>query len=250
MGTAPRTLIAGNWKMNGTRESLAQLQAVTSSGMLTKQIDALICVPATLLHAAAVMTRDTPLRIGAQDCHHEEVGAYTGDISATMIADSLGSHVIVGHSERRCGYQECDGSVRSKAAAAHRAGLTAIICIGETEEERAADRTLETLSRQLSGSLPNGATAANTVIAYEPVWAIGTGRTPSITDIATVHAFIRKEVADRCDGEGGSMRLLYGGSVKPSNVEQILEINDVNGALIGGASLLAVDFIEMLRLAH
>ncbi|TWF59348.1 triosephosphate isomerase [Neorhizobium alkalisoli] len=246
MGSAIRPLVAGNWKMNGMRDSLAQIKHVSeSSALAISNAEALICVPATLLHSAAVMTAGTPLRIGAQNCHHEEDGAYTGDISAGMIADSLGSHAIVGHSERRLVYRECDASVRSKAAAAHKASLTAIICIGETEEERIGDRTLEVLRCQLAGSVPDGATAANTVIAYEPIWAIGTGRTPSIADIAAAHAFIRAELSGRFNGEGDRMRLLYGGSVKPSNAAGILEIDHVNGALVGGASLMAADYLAI-----
>lgn len=246
MGSAIRPLVAGNWKMNGMRDSLAQIKHVSeSSALALANAEALICVPATLLHSAAVMTAGTPLQIGAQNCHHEEDGAYTGDISAGMIADSLGSHAIVGHSERRLVYRECDASVCSKSVAAHKASLTAIICIGETEEERVGDRTLEVLRHQLAGSVPDGATAANTIIAYEPVWAIGTGRTPSISEIADVHAFIRAELADRFDGEGDRVRLLYGGSVKPSNAAEILKIDHVNGALVGGASLKADDYLAI-----
>jgi triosephosphate isomerase len=246
MGSAIKPLVAGNWKMNGMRDSLSQIRDIADSRALAGgAVDALICVPATLLHSAAVMTSGTPLRIGAQDCHHEEDGAYTGDISAGMIADSLGSHAIVGHSERRLGYRECDTSVRSKAVAAHKASLTAIICIGETEEERAGELTLDVLRRQLAGSLPDGATSSNTVVAYEPVWAIGTGRTPSIAEIAAAHAFIRAELADRFISEGARMRLLYGGSVKPSNADEVLGIDDVNGALVGGASLTARDFLAI-----
>ena len=246
MQTAIRPLVAGNWKMNGLRDSLAQIKAVATSQMLAASVtDALICVPATLLHSAAEMAAGTPLRIGAQDCHHEEGGAYTGDISAGMIADSLGSHVIVGHSERRMGYREGDASVRSKTIAAHKAGLTAIVCIGETEEERAGGRTLDVLRRQLAGSVPDNATAKTTIIAYEPVWAIGTGRTASMADIAETHAFIRSELNRRFESEGNRIRLLYGGSVKPSNAGEILRVDNVNGALVGGASLVASDFLAI-----
>lgn len=246
MGSAIRPLVAGNWKMNGMRDSLGQIQDVAMSHALaTGSLDAVICVPATLLHSAAVMTAGTPLQIGAQDCHHQQGGAFTGDISAGMIADSLGSHAIVGHSERRMGYRECDASVRSKAVAAHQADLTAIICIGETEDERTGHMTLDVLRRQLAGSLPDGATAENTVIAYEPVWAIGTGRTASLGDIAEAHAFIRSALSDRFHDAGRRMRLLYGGSVKPSNADEILHVDDVNGALVGGASLSANDFLAI-----
>ncbi len=247
MGSAIRPLVAGNWKMNGMRGSLSQIRDVAACDDLASPggAEALICVPATLLHSAAVMTAGTPLRIGAQDCHHEEDGAYTGDISAGMIADSLGSHAIVGHSERRIGYRESSAVIRAKAAAAHRAGLAAIICIGETEEERKDDRTLDVLRDQLLASAPEGMTSANTIIAYEPIWAIGTGRTASTGDIAEVHAFLREELVGLADEEGQAIRLLYGGSVKPSNAADIFGIDNVNGALVGGASLTAGDFLKI-----
>jgi len=232
--------------MNGLRDDLVQIQELAASKLLTNgKVDAVICVPATLLHSAAAMTAGTPLRIGAQNCHDREGGAYTGDISAAMIADSLCSHVIVGHSERRTGYREDDVLIRSKTVAAHKAGLIAIVCIGETEEERLSGRTLDVLRGQLAGSLPDGAAGENTIIAYEPVWAIGTGRTASIADIAEAHGFIRSEL-NRCfNSEVGRMRLLYGGSVKPSNADEILRVENVNGALVGGASLVASDFLAI-----
>ncbi|WJH37667.1 triose-phosphate isomerase (plasmid) [Aliirhizobium terrae] len=246
MGTAIKPLVAGNWKMNGVRESLGRIEEVAASRVLASDaVEALICVPSTLLHSAAVMSAGTPLRIGAQNCHHEEDGAFTGDISAGMIADSLGSHAIVGHSERRMGYRECDATVRAKAAAAHKAGLAAIICIGETEEEQATGLTLEILRRQLAGSVPDGASSVNTIIAYEPVWAIGTGRIPSVSDIAVSHAFIRDQLSCRFEDEGVGIRILYGGSVNPSNAAGILEIDNVNGALVGGASLRVPDYLAI-----
>lgn len=246
MGSVLKPLVAGNWKMNGMRSSLAQIQEVAASSVLTAgKVDALICVPSTLLYSAAVTTADTRLRIGAQDCHEQDSGAYTGDISASMIADSLGTHVILGHSERRMGYREGDACVRAKTVAAQNAGLVAIVCIGETEEERLSGQTLDVLSRQLAGSLPDDATGENTVIAYEPVWAIGTGRTASIADIAEAHGFLRSELNNRFGGEGGRMRLLYGGSVKPSNANEILHVENVNGALVGGASLVPTDFLAI-----
>ncbi|WP_313604118.1 triose-phosphate isomerase [Rhizobium sp.] len=246
MGLVPKPLIAGNWKMNGMRGSLAQIKEVAISKMLASgKFDALICVPATLLHSAALMTAGTPLKIGAQDCHDRENGAYTGDISAGMIADSLGSHVIIGHSERRTRYREDDALVRSKTIAAHKSGLIAVVCIGETEEERSSGRTLDVLRYQLAGSLPDGATGENTVIAYEPVWAIGTGRTASIADIAEAHRFIRSELCKRFNSEGDRMRILYGGSVKPSNADEILHVENVDGALVGGASLTANEFLSI-----
>jgi triosephosphate isomerase len=184
--------------------------------------------------------------VGAQDCHIEASGAFTGDISAEMLRDAGAVAVIVGHSERRSGHGERDRDVRRKAEAAHRAGLSAIVCLGETGGEREAGLTLEVVRRQLSGSLPDTARAADTAIAYEPVWAIGSGRTPSAVDVAEVHAAIRRGLSARFGAEGAGMRILYGGSVKPSNAREILGIPDVNGALVGGASLKADDFLAIL----
>ena len=244
-----RPLVAGNWKMNGTREDLGQIKAI-ADGLgpdLADAIDALICPPATLLYVSTALAEDSPLAIGAQDCHSEQSGAFTGDISARMIADCLAGYVLVGHSERRTLHGEDDATVRAKAEAAKAAGLTRVICIGETEAERKAGDTLKVLGSQLAGSVPDGASAADTVIAYEPVWAIGTGLTPTVADVTEAHAFIRAEMQTRFAGEGASMRLLYGGSVKPGNAAELLGVANVDGALIGGASLKAGDFLAICK---
>ena len=243
-----RPLIAGNWKMNGTRSSLDQIRAIAHgvSGPLSKKIDALICPPATLLYVATTLTVDTRLMIGAQDCHQKaRTGAHTGDISAEMIKDCFATHVIVGHSERRKEHRESNYQVSTKTRAAYDQGLTAIVCIGETRSEHSAGRTMDVLHRQLYESMPDDANAENTIIAYEPVWAIGTGQTPGPEEVAKVHAQMRADLIERF-GEGGeSIRLLYGGSVKPSNAKELLSVPHVNGALIGGASLKAADFLSI-----
>lgn len=244
-----RPLVAGNWKMNGTRASLEQIKAIAEGvkGELAANVETLICPPATLLYVATALCDDSPLQIGAQDCHPKQSGAHTGDISAEMIADCFGTHVIVGHSERRTDHAENDALVRAKTEAAHAADLVAIVCIGETEEERKSAKTLDILKRQLAESLPDGAGAANTVIAYEPVWAIGTGLTPTAADVEEAHAFMRRELAARFGSEGEKMRILYGGSVKPSNARELMAVANVDGALIGGASLKAEDFLAIYR---
>jgi triosephosphate isomerase len=206
----------------------------------------MICPPATLLAQLAWALKGSGVLLGGQDCHPEKAGAFTGDIAAEMLADAGASAVIVGHSERRAAHEELDRIVRAKAAAAHRAGLIAIVCIGETAGERAAGLTEDVVRRQLGNSLPEAARSANTVIAYEPVWAIGTGLTPTADDVARVHATIRQSLVARFAGEGASMRVLYGGSVKPSNARELLAIKDVNGALVGGASLKASDFLGII----
>lgn len=241
-----RPLVAGNWKMNGTRESLNELKAIAEGmGDLAGKIDMLICPPATLLYVATALLTDSPLKVGAQDCHYEKSGAFTGDISAAMIADCYGTHVIVGHSERRSYHDETDEIVRKKAVAAHEAELAAIICIGETEAERKAGDTLKVLERQLAGSVPDGADAENTIIAYEPVWAIGTGLTPTVADVEEAHAFMREKLVARFDEQGAKMRILYGGSVKPSNAKELMAVANVDGALVGGASLKSQDFLAI-----
>jgi triosephosphate isomerase len=247
-GRTIRPLVAGNWKMNGLEAQLAEAVRVRDaiSGAAAPGADAMICPPATLVAALAVAAAGSRLLVGAQDCHFEASGAFTGDISAEMLEDAGAVAVIVGHSERRAGHGERDRDVRRKAEAAHRAGLCAIVCLGETGGEREAGLTLEVVRRQLQGSLPEGARAANTAIAYEPVWAIGSGRTPSTADVAEVHAAIRAGLAARFGAEGDGMRILYGGSVKPANAREILGIPDVNGALVGGASLKADDFLAIL----
>ena len=233
--------------MNGTRDSLDQIKAMAEGvkGALADKVDALICPPSTLLYVATALCDDSPLLIGAQDCHQNPSGAHTGDISAEMIADCFGTHVIVGHSERRTDHAETDHLVRAKTGAAHAAGLVAIVCIGETAEERKSGQTLDVLKRQLAASLPDEATAANTVIAYEPVWAIGTGLTPTVEDVTQAHAFMRAELSSRFGNEGQGTRILYGGSVKPSNALELMGIANVDGALIGGASLKAADFLAI-----
>jgi triosephosphate isomerase len=211
--------------------------------------DVAICPPATLIAAAAAQAAGSALMIGGQDCDTAATGAHTGDISAEMIADAGGTLVIVGHSERRTDHGETDALVRAKAEAAWRAGLLAILCIGETEAERRSGATMGVLQRQIAGSVPDGATSANLVIAYEPVWAIGTGLTPSEDDIAAAHAHIRLRLADRIGAEAALTRILYGGSVKPSNAAAILGLGDVDGALVGGASLKAADFLAIVTAA-
>ena len=234
-------LAAGNWKMNGLNESLAEI-ATLAADHPAPACEVLICPPATLLSRLSDAAAGGPVRTGGQDCHTAASGAHTGDVSAEMIADAGGAYVIVGHSERRADHGEDDATVRAKAEAAWRAGLSAIICIGETLDEREAGRTLEIVGGQLQGSVPDGATAANTVIAYEPVWAIGTGKVPTLDEIGAVHDDIRARLSSRFGDEASGMRLLYGGSVKPSNAAEIFAVSNVDGALVGGASLKAADF--------
>jgi triosephosphate isomerase len=244
-----RQLIAGNWKMNGTGASLAEVEAVARVMADRPPVcDVLICPPATLIARAALAAKGR-VAMGAQDCHAEISGAFTGDISAEMLKDAGASAVIVGHSERRQYHGETDAQVAAKAKAAWRTGLLAIICIGETEGERLDGRALHVCSKQLAGSVPQGMSAQNTAIAYEPVWAIGTGRTPTNDEIAQVHGHIRDELK-RCFGaEGETVRILYGGSVKPSNAKEILALDHVGGALVGGASLKAADFSAIFYVA-
>jgi triosephosphate isomerase len=244
-----RPLVAGNWKMNGSKAQLAeaaQVRDAISAAATRPAADVMICPPATLVLAMAEAARGSALLVGAQDCHAAPSGAHTGDLSAEMLADAGAAAVIVGHSERRADHGEQDRTVRAKAQAAHRAGLTAIVCIGETAGERAAGLTLEVVRRQLQGSLPDAARAENTVVAYEPVWAIGTGLTPQPRDVADVHAAIRAALKARFGEEGGGMRILYGGSVKPANARDLMRIADVDGALVGGASLKAEEFLAIV----
>ncbi len=242
-----KPLVAGNWKMNGAREQLDQL-ALMARGLdeeLASKVDAVVCPPTTLLYVATTLFEDTPLMAGGQNCHSQSSGAHTGDISAEMIADCFGEYCIVGHSERRTDHGETDFHVAGKAAACWRAGLTAIICIGETEAQYDAGEAERVLSHQLAMSVPDGAKETDTIIAYEPVWAIGTGKTPSPDDIGSIHAFLRGKLVDRLGGHGERMRILYGGSVKPSNAAEILSVSNVDGALVGGASLKAEDFLAI-----
>ncbi len=238
-------LAAGNWKMNGTRASLPELRAIAAGAAPACEVA--ICPPATLIAAAVEAVAGTAVAIGAQDCHAAAKGAHTGDIAAEMIADAGATLVIVGHSERRTDHGETDAEVRAKAEAAWRAGLTAILCIGETEAERRGGETEAVLSRQIAGSVPDGAGADKLVIAYEPVWAIGTGLTPSNDDIVAAHAHIRAELAGLLgQGEADAMRILYGGSVKPDNAATIMALPGVDGGLVGGASLKAADFLTIV----
>ncbi|MEI9993387.1 MAG: triose-phosphate isomerase [Rhizomicrobium sp.] len=237
-------LIAGNWKMNGTAASLAELEALAVALKATPApCDVLICPPATLVARAAAAASGSAVAIGGQDCHAEAAGAFTGDISAEMLRDAGATAVIVGHSERRQYHGESDAAVAAKARAAWRAGLVAIICIGETEAERDAGRAYDVCKTQLAGSVPPGATSSNTAVAYEPVWAIGTGKTPTTPEIAQMHAHIRACL-------GLPLRILYGGSVKPGNAKEILALPDVGGALVGGASLKAADFLTIVEAAR
>jgi triosephosphate isomerase len=244
----PRPLVAGNWKMHGLRESVRVLDEVRQGygAELRAVVDLLVCPPATLIHAFAERAKGSHIAIGGQDAHAEASGAFTGNVSAEMLGDLGATHVIVGHSERRAYHRESDAEVRAKAAAAHRAGLAAIICVGETREEREAGRTLDVVRTQLRGSMPEGAGAANTIVAYEPVWAIGTGLTPTTADVAEVHALVRAELRDLVgEREQAGLRILYGGSVKPANARELMGVPHVDGALVGGASLVAKDFLAI-----
>jgi triosephosphate isomerase len=240
-----RPLVAGNWKMNGLIASLGEIETmrVGVDEGAAGRAEVLVCPPATLLAPAAHILKGGRLALGAQDCHPAPSGAFTGDISAEMIKDAGGSYVIVGHSERRAGHGETDALVRAKAEAAHRAGLAAIVCVGETHHERRSGRAVEIVTRQLRESLPPAETPDSLVVAYEPVWAIGTGIVPTPAYVAETHAAIRALLCELF-GEGGRrMRILYGGSVKPSNARELMGLRNVDGALVGGASLKAKDFL-------
>jgi triosephosphate isomerase (TIM) len=247
MSDRPRPLVAGNWKMHGLAASLGEIARMAElyRGGPMGRLDLVVCPPATLLHRAAAIA--APIAIGGQDCHAAASGAHTGDISASMLADAGARFVIVGHSERRTDHHETDAMVRAKAEAALGGGLTAILCLGENEAEREAGRTLDIVAAQIEGSLPRGADAGNLAIAYEPVWAIGSGRTPTRAEIAEVHGFLRARLRDLLGSAAGGIRLLYGGSVKPANAADLLGIADVDGALVGGASLKADDFMAIAR---
>ncbi len=247
MTASLRPLIAGNWKMNGLKASIAEFEAMLAGADGVKdKADLLVCPPATLIAAfAEKITGKSTLAIGAQDCHIKASGAHTGDLSAEILADAGATHIIVGHSERRADCGETSVIVRRKAEAVWRAGLIAIVCVGETQGERDGGRTLDVVGGMLNDSLPDGVTADNTIVAYEPVWAIGTGRTPTAADVAEVHGFIRDRLATRFDSASAAIRLLYGGSVKPSNAAELMNVANVNGALVGGASLKAADFLAI-----
>ena len=244
-----RPMVAGNWKMNGSRASLDEL-ALMSTGFtpaLRQKLDLMICPPATLVLAASQRAVGSGIAIGGQDCHANDAGAHTGDLSAGMLFDAGATAVIVGHSERRADHNESDATVKAKAEAARRNALIAIICVGETRADREAGKTLAVVRRQLKGSIPDHMTSRDLVVAYEPVWAIGTGLTPTAGDVAEVHAMIRQDLR-RIVGkeEAEKVRILYGGSVKPSNAKELMSVPNVNGALVGGASLKALDLLGIV----
>lgn len=242
-----RALVAGNWKMNGTKAALAELAALQAA-MGRPECDVLLCPPATLVGAMAAQAGN--IMVGGQDCHAAASGAHTGDIAAEMLADAGASAVILGHSERRADHFETSELVALKTQAAWRAGLLAVVCVGETETQRQTGAALETVGAQLAASLPDGATAANLVVAYEPVWAIGTGLVPTLADIGEMHAFMRGQLTNRFGSKiAQGVRLLYGGSVKAANAAEIFGVNDVDGALVGGASLKAADFAPIIAAA-
>jgi triosephosphate isomerase (TIM) len=247
MTDAIRPLIAGNWKMNGLKSSMAEFEAMLAgASTVADRADLLVCPPATLIAGFAERARASKtLAVGAQDCHPKASGANTGDLSAEMLADAGASAIIVGHSERRADHGETDVLIRQKAEAAWRAELTAIVCIGETQHQRDQGQTLDICRGQLNVSLPDRARADNLVVAYEPVWAIGTGLTPTAGDVEQIHGFIRELLIARFNSEGARIRILYGGSVKPSNARELMAVANVNGALVGGASLKAADFLAI-----
>src|SRR5690625_3587443 len=241
-----RKLVAGNWKMNGLGGSIAELEALIEGLSNDAGCDVLICPPAILIARLAERAAGSATAIGGQDCHAEAKGAHTGDISAEMLKDAGAASVILGHSERRSDHGEDDSTVNAKIHAAWRAGLTAILCIGESEAERDAGQTIDVVGRQLAASLPDGASGADTVIAYEPLWAIGTGRTPSSEEIAATHHAIREMLEKRLREEGGAIRILYGGSMNPGNAAEIMALDNIDGGLVGGASLKAADFLQVI----
>ena len=248
MTDAIRPLIAGNWKMNGLTASIAEFDVMLKrAAEVAAKADLLVCPPATLIAAFADRARGSTVALGAQDCHPKASGAHTGDISAEMLADAGASMIIVGHSERRTDHGESDVLIKQKTEAVWRAGLVAIVCVGETQAQRDAGHTLDILHGQLSLSLPEGSLADNVIVAYEPVWAIGTGLTPTAKDVEQIHGFIRELLTSRFKEEGARMRILYGGSVKPSNAAELMAVKNVNGALVGWASLKAADFLAIAK---
>ena len=242
-----RKLVVGNWKMNGSLASLSEVTAIAEAARETPGVDVAIAPPATLI--ASAVTRAGGLPIGGQDCHQEECGAHTGDISAAMLKEAGAKLVIVGHSERRADHKESDAQVRAKAEAALAQGLTAIVCIGESAEQRDAGKAVGICTGQLAGSIPESAGEAELVVAYEPIWAIGTGKVATCEDIAEMHAAIRRCLTDTFGERGGRIRILYGGSVKPDNAAAIFEVADVDGALVGGCSLTAEQFVPIIEAA-
>ena len=242
---ARRPLVAGNWKMNGLKSSAGELRKIIAGAEKLTNVDVMVCPPATLLADFAAVARGSRVAIGGQDCHTAAAGAYTGDISAEMLKDAGAQAVIVGHSERRQYHGETDATVRDKALAARRAGLAAIVCVGETRAERDAGHARAVVRSQLEGSLPDG--APDFAVAYEPVWAIGSGLTPTPRDVADLHGFIRQMLASRYGEAAQQVRILYGGSVKPSNAADLLAVDNVDGALVGGASLKAEEFLPIAQ---
>jgi triosephosphate isomerase (TIM) len=238
-----RPLVAGNWKMNGLRASAGELETIIAGARKLANVDVMVCPPVTLLASFAAAARGSPVLIGGQDCHALAAGAYTGDVSAEMLKDAGAAAVIVGHSERRQYHGETDDAVRAKALAARRAGLLAIICVGETRAERDAGHARAVVSLQIDGSLPDS--AGNFVVAYEPVWAIGTGVTPTSGDVGDMHGIIRRQLSARYGEAGQGVRILYGGSVKPANAKALMAVENVDGALVGGASLNADQFLAI-----
>lgn len=241
-----RKLAAGNWKMNGLAAQLSEVADLLQT-QSAPRCEMLLCPPATLISRMADMAEGSALAIGGQDCHAKGVGAHTGEISAEMLRDAGARYVILGHSERRADHHETDACVHAKALAAQAEKLIAIVCVGETEAQRDQGQTLDVIGQQLEGSSPAGSTADTLVIAYEPVWAIGTGRTPTLAEIEEVHAFLRAKLVAKLGETGTGVRLLYGGSVKPSNAAEIFAIANVDGALVGGASLTAKDFAAIVE---
>lgn len=242
----PKKLAAGNWKMNGSSASETEISALLP-GISDVRCQVLLCPPATLVTSLRNWAENSDLLIGGQDCHANDSGAHTGDISAPMLADAGATHVILGHSERRSDHGETDAMVKAKTLAAHAAGLVAVVCVGETEAERDAGRALDVVGAQIADWLPDDVNGDNTVIAYEPVWAIGTGRTPTLEQIGEMHDFLRQTLTRQLGPEGAKLSLLYGGSVKPGNASDIFAVPNVDGALVGGASLKAADFSGIIQ---
>jgi triosephosphate isomerase len=243
-----RKLIAGNWKMNGSRAQLAELATIAAAAKEAPGVDVAVCPPFTLIPLAA--PRAAGIIIGAQDCHHQPSGAHTGNVSAAMVEEAGARLVIVGHSERRAEQGETDAIIKAKATAALTEGLTAIICVGESEAKRDAGKAIEMVVGQLHGSVPIGKFEGELILAYEPIWAIGTGKTATVDDVAEMHAAIRAYLVEAFGEPGGRIRILYGGSVKPDNAAELLALDDVDGALVGGASLKAEDFIPIIHAAR
>jgi triosephosphate isomerase (TIM) len=245
---ALRKLIAGNWKMNGNLAVLAELDAIAAAAGSNPDVDVAICPPATLI--APAVARAPGLAIGGQDCHWNESGAHTGCLSTDMLWEAGARLVIVGHSERRTDNFETDADVRSKAARAMSGRMRVIVCVGETETQRDQGRAVEVVTGQVTGSVPEDAHSSQLIIAYEPVWAIGTGRTPTVAEVAEIHAAIRATLIEMLGEDGGQIQILYGGSVKPGNAAELLHIPNVDGALVGGASLTASDFVPIIEAAN